>query len=293
MAWSGGLLVESLEARVKPLGQVLSKYIDKKFTGYVVYKNKAKQIYAVIGLIEGNVVFCRSTKYIPVHLDAAWGKGARRVTYDGTECCGEVVNYLNETTGTVEVYSLDRNVLIMDLLTTPQTRVEEGSALLIKTLGAKAGIPVKAPPPPTPPPPPTAPPVQPLPPTPQPPPPPTPPKVAPEVSIMERIHILDNCIDPMTLYTTIKSSQLEESPPGSLSLKDIFRRIESINSQKKPKLIYVSANVEDSILRILYSSQTNTLNIELEKEGVSRCGKAITNEVMKKDAVNIKIWIVK
>ncbi|MEM4851040.1 MAG: hypothetical protein QXL28_05465 [Desulfurococcaceae archaeon] len=288
MSWVSGTLVESVETKVRSLGRVLSEYVEKRFTGYVVYRNTSAGIYILIAMIDGNIVACRSIRQTPT---------ARTIIYDGVDCCGVAMKYISDIDGVVEVYSLDRKIIIADLLTFPQSRTEE-SVILASALNTGAGIPVKAPPKPPTPPPPSKPPVSVAekppapPPTPQPPAPPAAAKAPVAEAVVREVgvRIMDECVDPVTLYMIIKSSQLVESArelPGPA----VLERIEGMIKEKKPKYIYLSGNVTGAALRVVYDSQANGVSVELEKSGTSRCGKAVVDEVRSKSVTDVKIWI--
>lgn len=296
----GGVLVESVDARVKNLRQTLSKYISDRFTGYIVYRSKDIQL--VIGLANGNIALCRSIKYIPVHLESAFGETRRKTIVDGAECCEDVGKLLDESKGSIEVYRMDYNVLLTNVIITPQAKVET-SVPLAKMLKTDVGIskPLVTLPQVTPPVPETA-----LPKIPETKPPieaPTKPPLKPEVETPPpplrrevRIDIkemtVEECIDPVTLYKVIRSSQLEEFIETA-SIEEILGKIRTINDQKKPSFIYISGTLENQTVKILFSPQTYTINIEVEKKETSICGKSAVNIIQEKGIKNARIWTMK
>ncbi|MEM1644649.1 MAG: hypothetical protein QXL96_02055 [Ignisphaera sp.] len=303
MFLGSGTLIETVEARVKSLERVLKDYIAKKFTGYVVLRNDVQGTYISIAIVEGRLAACRSIES---------GK-----VYEGVECCRIVMNHLYEPEGVIEVQDIPYNLIILDTTIFPLSKVEKPTTLS-SVLGAEVGMPriIVAPPsPPTIPPPPTIMPTipstrkeevkveeisiekpkeeLPLPQPTMPPPsaivPPTPP-APPVLEKPIEIFISQECIDPVTLYMVIKSGQLLESLSIPLLFKELMERIKNIIKEKKPSYIYVSGTLEKITLKLVYDSQSNNINIELEKEGTTVCGNSATKELEDKPISSIKIW---
>ncbi|MEM4717392.1 MAG: hypothetical protein QXE81_01360 [Desulfurococcaceae archaeon] len=283
----GGVLVESVDTRLSNLRQVLGKYISERFTGYIIYRAKETQMY--IGLVNGNIAICRSIKYIPVHLESVFGETRRKTIVDGAECCEDVVKYLDDTKGSIEVYKMDHNVFLINTIIAPQSRIEI-NVPLAKELKTGVGVPVPlvTQPPLT-----LKPPVE----------VPTKPLIEPEVELTPPVPrkevkfdikemTVDECIDPFVLYKVIRSSQLEEFIETA-SIEEIARKIQSINDQKKPSLIYVSGTLEDQNVKILFNTQTSTINIEIEKKGATICGREAANILQEKKIRTTRIWSMK
>ncbi|MCC6058207.1 MAG: hypothetical protein LM568_04745, partial [Desulfurococcaceae archaeon] len=126
MFLGSGILIEIVEARVKTLQRILKDYIDKKFTGYVIFRNDVRGIYVSIALIKGYLAACRSVDEGSV--------------YEGIECCRTAMKYLNFPEGVVEVYDTPFETIELDMVLFPLSRVERENPLSI-TLGAKVGVP--------------------------------------------------------------------------------------------------------------------------------------------------------
>ena len=316
MFLGSGILIEIVEAKVKTLQRILKDYIDKKFTGYVIFRNDVRGIYVSIALIKGYLAACRSVDEGSV--------------YEGIECCRTAMKYLNFPEGVVEVYDTPFETIELDMVLFPLSRVERENPLSI-TLGAKVGVPreeVTIPPPapqiPTPPVTLTAPAPQPLPveevkpstpvtppkeevvtqvaitkempreeavqPIPQ----PTPPSVTVEVVSAKpaEISLSSECIDPVTLYMVLKSGQLIETIQNPVSIEEIINKIKTIVKDRKPSYGYVSGYIENIVFRALYDSQSNNIYIEIEKEGTAVCGDNARKELEGKTISGLKIWIV-
>jgi hypothetical protein len=59
----------------------------------------------------------------------------------------------------------------------------------------------------------------------------------------------------------------------------------------KPVYVYVSGEVGETLIRIIYSAQTNSLNIEVEKGSEHICGKQALEKIINELIANTKIWI--
>lgn len=303
-----GVLVEHLEARAQNLRQVLGKYIEKKFTGYILYKTDDTQL--VIGMINGNIALCRLVKYIPVVLGSVFGETRRKTVLDGVDCCDNVTGMLDQRVGIIDVYSVDPKTFVVNALAIPQARVETSVRLaemfrtgvgipipLVKPVVAPAKPPeVAVPPRPEAPSPPKPPEPRPMPEAVVKPPvkpeapaiPPPPPRV--EVKRFEPAEIVVNeCIDPLTLYSVIKSSTLEETHEA-LVLKDLLEKMRGLHEQKKPNVIYARGILEDATVKVLFNAQTGTANIEIERRETHICGKDAINTIKDKPIRDIRIW---
>lgn len=310
MLLGSGIVIETVEARVKSLERILKSYIEKRFTGYVTYRNDVQGVYISIAMVEGSIAGCKSIE--------------RGVVYEGIECCGVTMRYLYEPEGVIEVHDIQRGIIILDLVVSPLSRVERPSALT-SVLGAKVGIPilalapeVSAPATEVVAPPVRAPevrletaaeevapqtiaetePVKPA----QPPLPP--PQPAPEATVAAtavavakpveekpiEIAISNECIDPVTLYMVMRSSQLLEVIAEPQSFQEIVNKIKSIAIEKKPSYVYVSSAVENTTIRIIYNTSNRSINIELEKDGSVVCGSEALKWLEGRKIADIKVW---
>lgn len=308
-----GRLIEIVEARAKTLERILKDYISKKFTGYVVYRNDVQGVYITIALIEGNIVACRSID--------------RGMVYEGAECADNAMRYLYHSEGVIEVFEQQVSVELYDMLIFPLSRLERKTALITR-LNAEIGVPksvlavlpsLEVLP--------SLPPSKEVAATPAPPPQPseltptveaveafkpesvaiakpaieeeTPPPAVevkpPEAPILhkpiEELKISNECIDPVTLYMVMRSSQLLESI-AALPLRDLLQKISNIIKDKSPVYLYVSGSIRDAVIRIVYDSQSGNINIEYGKEGAVVCGETALKEIKDVEIVDIKFWTV-
>lgn len=298
MLLGGGILIETVEARIKPLERILKHYVEKKFSGYIVYKNDAQGIYISIAMVDGSIVGCRFV-----------GTG---VVYEGVECCDAAMRYLYEPKGVIEVREAPRNIIVLDLVIFPLSRIESASALT-SAVGAKVGIPIPEV---------VAPPIKapelgpeagagmvPIAPTetmpekpaekPAPPPHQVPEAMATTTTATAKpvekpaeIPVANECIDPVTLYMVMRSSQLLEVVPGSLGLWEVVEKVKGIVMEKKPSYVYVSGLMENVAMRMVYDANSKSIGIELERGGSIVCGDKALKELENKKISGIKIWYV-
>lgn len=314
MFLGGGTLIEIVEARVKPLERILKDYTSKRFTGYVTYRNDVQGTYISIALINGGVAGCR-----------AIDKG---VIYEGAECSDIAMRYLYHGDGVIEVYDLPKATVVYDMMIFPFSRIERKTALIAR-LGAEVSAPIGLGKPipseievtkpvsitqetiqetvPSFPASPkmeevsevlvteSEPKVSETKPTeivPETPPPPQPVQETVISTKETKLSISNECIDPVTLYRIMRSSQLLESLRENLVIQGIIQKIENIIREKNPSYIYVSGNIDEMSLRIVYDSQLKSLSLELEKGGNILCGEVALKEVGSNIISNIKIWTI-
>ncbi len=106
------------------------------------------------------------------------------------------------------------------------------------------------------------------------------------------ISILEECIDPTTLYHVIKSSQLIQQQKGSITYQDIIENVMNIAREKKPSKIYVNAATGSESLRILLDVGSMNMNIEYERNSRVDCGSNIIKNIAQVKFESIRIWIL-
>ncbi|MEM2229349.1 MAG: hypothetical protein QW725_02760 [Ignisphaera sp.] len=308
MFLSSGNIVETVEADLKSLGRVLREYITKKFTGHINYRNVVQGVYISISMVDGNVVGCRAVD--------------RGVVYEGTTCSDTAMRYLYQPDGVIEVVDVSKRNVLIDLVIFPLSRLEERTAL-ITSLGSEAVVTPTAPTPTEAILPPATKPKEEAPAAsvesvvesvesaPQPSPPsvvsvaeekaipkqaetivPPQPSVPPTPTVAKEISISNECIDPLTLYSVIRSSKIVESVPTSLSLDEVIEKIKRIVQEKRPRYVYVSGNIEEAFLRLVHDTETANIYIELEKDGAQTCGNNALKTLENKQISNIRIWTI-
>jgi len=311
-AGSATLLVESRRSTLK---SILKEYVTKKFTGYIVYRASSVdsanvEVEVYITLYDGNIIACRLNKYTLRRTLFAVTKLPTSIL-GGLDCCNEVTKYL-EREGRVEVHSADPKNLLVELTLFPLSRVEE-STELAKLVEANVGLPVVAPPPP----PPTL-----LPPIITPPlVTPTPPRVEevkpapvvvekpvveekPAVSVKAEvpekplINILDECFDPIILLRVtsalLRSSEMLENIREPTLLRGVLKRIEDLVKSRdiKSGYIYVSGYIDNNTIRILYTVENKSLNIQVESAEGYLCGKRAVDKLLDEKTTNTRIWFM-
>lgn len=301
MFLSSGNIVETVEADIKSLGRVLKEYMAKRLTGCINYREVIRGVYISISVIDGTVMGCRAVD--------------RGVIYEGIPCVDIAMRYLYQPQGIVEAVEVPKRNVLIDLMVFPLSKLEEKTAL-----EASLGVEVVAPqPPPTaeivgekvapsvaeayaPPPAPQevttvgvaekplveqpiveqveSPKASPVPPT------------LPTPAVPKEISIANECIDPVTLYSVMRSSQMVESVSKPLTLDNMMEIIKKVVQEKKPRYVYISGNVEDALLRIIHDSEAGSTYLELEKDGSQICGNNALEVLKNKQALNIRIWVV-
>lgn len=257
MFLGGGTLIELIEAKVKTLDRILREHVERRLTGYIIYRNTLAMIYAAIAIVDGNIVACRSI--------------VNGVVVEGVECGNNIVRYLHSNEGIIEVYGVDRNTIMLDLTIFPISTIEE-EIPLATLIGAKTGIPRA--------------------------------EIAipelekpsvvptkPAVPKSRSIRIVDECMDPVLLYTVMKSSQLSELLRGTLTIRDVIQKVEDIVEKKRPRYIYVSIVAEGISIRLVYNGQDDGMNIELEKGGAIKCGREALESLIGYSFSEAKIWV--
>lgn len=303
MLLSSGNVIETTEADIKPLGRVLKEYISKKFTGCISYRNVIQGVYISILIINGAIASCRAID--------------RGSVYEGTACADTAMRYLYQPEGIVEVVEVPSEIMLIDLIVFPLARLEESTAMTT-SLGAEplsipaptpttAAEPLEAEKPPTPTIPlreetipipqttPSAPPIeaekvvaakpaeiettlmsQPT----QPPP------------LLGQISIINECIDPMTLYRIMRSSQIVETVTKLLSVDEIIDKVKKLGQEKRYKYIYVTGIIDENTFRLIYDVETNNVFIELEKGATQICGSNALDFLKEKSVSSVRIWSI-
>lgn len=313
-----GALVELKKAKKETLENILRKHAEHELTGYILYKGK--DIFLVIGLVEGRVASCRAIKFISskrvfIHVKT------RSKVIDGADCCGEAIRYLNERKGTIAVYETSYDIILLNIINTPMTRVENtiGFTELLRlkvgltpqvstptlkspkietlltreipTVQIKTAKPEPAPS------------VQ------QPQQPfalPLPreelsqPKVSSEIittiptTPVEKqpgrpsSKISSECIDPATLFTIMKTSQLEDTLTD-IDINELINKMIELASSRNIKTLYARGSFEDSTARVLYDHTKNTVYIEVDEADTSKCGESALSRLTGKRAKYINI----
>jgi len=280
-----GKVLEVAESRTKPFGRVLRDYSSKGFTGYVNYKNVNQGVYVTVAMVEGRIVACRAVGRVAVIFSPV----EREVLYEGVECSNVAVKYLYVPEGVVEVVEVPRDLILLDTLLFPLARIEERTPLEASlATEAAAGVREVAQPVPTP--------------QPQPPPQervPTSPGVLPAEAVPKpevapgrpELKLLDECIDPLTLYTVLKSSQLLESSRETVSLSSLMEKLKEISSRGGVNYVYVTGALKDGAIRILYDLSTSTARVEVESGGGTVCGGEAVKGIVSEGVSSARIWI--
>ncbi|MEM4487731.1 MAG: hypothetical protein QXK88_02880 [Desulfurococcaceae archaeon] len=256
--------VESGKAKDKTLSSVIADCLAKNFTGYVAYRNENAGLSLYVLVIDGNIEACRSRDKDSIH--------------EGGDCIEVALKFLGDREGEVEIFSSDKKIALVDLALFPRSRVED-STVLLNSLGVAVkpaheaekpsivggeitpiSVPLS--------------------------------ELSARKDFISGIKFLDECVDPVILYSLLKRSTLFEYAQGELSLGDILKKVIDIKQREKAIYIYISGSVNGSALRIVYDNNANTLNIELVEEGIAKCGRSAINEVGSSRILNTKIWIV-
>ena len=180
---------------------------------------------------------------------------------EGFKCVETASKYLDAGKGVIEIYESNPDLVSRDILLYPLSMLKENQEL-------RTRLQLEA--------------VKPL---------------APEVpatrGLRETIDIpvSDECLDPVTLYSIIKSSKLLEIHREPITIREVARKIRSTAETMKPVYVYVSGEAGGTLIRIIYSAQTNSLNIEVEGESEHICGKQALEKIIKELIASTKIWI--
>lgn len=280
-----GKVLEISESRTKPFGRVLRDYASKGFTGYVNYKNFSQGVYVTVAMVEGRIVACRAVGRVAVIFSPV----EREVLYEGVECSNVATRYLYVPEGVVEVVEVPRDLILLDTLIFPLARIEERTPLEASlTTEMVAEVREVAQPVPTP--------------QLQPPPQervPAPPRVLPVEAVPKlevaprrpELKLLDECIDPLTLYTVLKSSQLLESLRETVSLSSLMEKLKEAASRGGVSYVYVTGALKEGAIRILYDISTSTVRVEVEKGGRTLCGGEAARVVEGEKISSIRVWV--
>jgi len=271
MFLSSGNTIETVETSQKTFGKILAEYISKNFSGRISYKNIATGTYISIEIVGGVIALCRGIEKSNI--------------IEGNICCEKATSYLHVGEGVVEVVEIDPKFIGIDMINFPNSIVE-GTTSLHTQLIAITPIPraIEA--------------IE---------------RRAEEIIATEKAEaievsktitsvassgtaiyptILEECIDPITLYQVIKSSQLVQQQEGSITYLDIIGNMMSIARDRKPSKIYINATTSSETLRILLDVESMKMNIEYEKEGRVECGSNAVKIVAQIKFGSTRIWIL-
>ena len=207
---------------------------------------------------------------------------------EGADCSASALKHLYASVGTVEVVELSEDNVLLDVLTFPHAALAADDKLVTTITGTAVTMPT----------PPQQASVAPLP---IPKPAESPPKIeakpvaqqlpkpVEEVKV-EELSVADECIDPLTLYTVIRSSTLLGTL-AEATYSDVVKKIGEAISTGKTKLVYVSAAVEGRDLKMLVDANTKKIYIEIESSsGSSICGSEALKHVKDSKLSKIKLW---
>lgn len=289
MFLSSGNVVATIDASAKALGNVIVEYIAKGFTGRITYRDASSRVFISIEMIRGVIQVCRATE--------------RGSVFEGGECERVASNYLYVPNGSIEVVEIGEREILRDIIHFPYSVVSEKRGLVVllqSRLGAasKRVEPAPAPAPP----PPTTPQIQ----STQVQPSPTPiaqaqPSSARQEVVAEakvekvvaevEMPISNECIDPLTLYTIVKNGAVQ-SVSEEISYQDIIKRVGNIVKSVKAKQVYLSANIQDGVTRIVVDVEKNVVYMEFEdSRGNVFCGEGAVKEIGNRKLSNVKMWI--
>ena len=290
MLLSSGNVVATIDASAKALGNVIVEYIAKGFTGRITYRDASSRVFISIEMIRGVIQVCRATE--------------RGSVYEGGECERVASNYLYVPNGSIEVVEIGEREILRDIIHFPYSVVSEkgGLAMLLQSRLGAASKRVEPVPAPAPPPPPATPQTQPI----QVQPPPTsvvqaqPSPIRQEVvaeakaekaAVETEMTISNECIDPLTLYTIVKNGAVQ-SINEEVSRQDIIKRIGDIAKSGKAKQVYLSANLQDGVTRIVVDVEKNVVYMEFEdSRGNVVCGEGAAKQIGDRRLSNVKMWI--
>jgi len=282
MFLSSGKVIETYDASRKKFGEVIAEYVKKGFTGRITFRTEYGMVYVgrtasvsiSVELLRGLIVACRGIE------------GGNIV--EGADCSASALKHLYASVGTVEVVELSEDNVLLDVLTFPHAALAADDKLVTTITGTAVTMPT----------PPQQASVAPLP---IPKPAESPPKIeakpvaqqlpkpVEEVKV-EELSVADECIDPLTLYTVIRSSTLLGTL-AEATYSDVVKKIGEAISTGKTKLVYVSAAVEGRDLKMLVDANTKKIYIEIESSsGSSICGSEALKHVKDSKLSKIKLW---
>ena len=285
MLSGSGKVLEVSESRTKPFGRVLRDYASKGFTGYVNYRNVNQGVYVTIAMVEGRVVACRAVGMVAVIFSPV----ERGVLYEGVECSRVAEKYLYVPDGIVEVIEVPRDLVLLDTLIFPLARIEERTPLEASlATEAVAGVREVAQPVLTPQP--QLPPQERV---------PAPPGVPPAEAVPKpevrprgpELRLLDECIDPLTLYTVLRSSQLLESVRGAVNPGSLLEKLREVVSRGGVSYVYATGALKEGAIRLLYELSTSTVKVEVERGGRTLCGGEAMKAIEDEEISSVRVWV--
>lgn len=172
---------------------------------------------------------------------------------EGPECSASAMKYLRSGEGNVEVVPLSESEILLDTLTFPDSVLTERDVLAMALLAKPVA---EAAPPP----------------------------VKAEVAVAEE------CIDPVTLYTILRSSTIV-TQIGEAMYSDVIGKLTSIARESKAKTVYASANAPNGKVKILLNVENNKVYIEFEDQtGKTVCASEAVKLASTGKLTNIRIW---
>lgn len=303
---TSGSLIEFQVAKRESLDRVIIRYSSRGLTGYIVYSSR--RIHIIIGLVEGSIASCRAITYT-----STWRRllGLReyKKIIDGAECAELTVRYLRDKSGVISVYESNRDAVIVNISNTPTARVEANVGF-IGLLGLKAGLAktsleaidvklersksLERPGPQSP----ERPPIEPISSTPTV---ETQPLEEPirrekthsastseEPVVSSKPTISSECIDPMLLFSFMKTSEVVETL-DSIEVDRALDMLMLISNIRKTNLVYGRGYIDDSLVRMLYNAQANTIYLEVEQAGEVKCGTIALETLRDKRASQLSI----
>ncbi|MEM1678956.1 MAG: hypothetical protein QXU96_00035 [Ignisphaera sp.] len=182
--------------------------------------------------------------------------------YEGVSCCEVAVNYLDSVEGSIEVVEIKADAIINDTLVFPSSKIE-GETALHKQLAAPLKLVEE--------------------------------KQTKQIEIaqpipIKRTTVSSECIDPLQLYSILKTSQLVFQTNNSLQHIDIEKMVNELKN-RNPVHIYISSTVDGQTLRILIDIANRIEYYQLETEGDNICGEEAYRQYIQKKLLNTKIWL--
>ncbi len=183
--------------------------------------------------------------------------------YEGASCCEVAVKYLDRLEGSIEVVEISVDAIMNDIIVFPSSKIE-GETELNRQLTVMAPTAELA-------------------------------KEVKEPSIPPPKYgvgtVSNECIDPIQLYSILKTSQLIFQTINFLHHTDIEKIVSELRS-RNPSYIYISSTVDGGTLRILIDVTNNIGYYQLEVENTTICGEEAHRRYLKENLLNVKIWIV-
>ncbi|MEM0026497.1 MAG: hypothetical protein QXT53_00990 [Ignisphaera sp.] len=272
MFLSSGNRVVTIDASTKALGKVIAEQIVKGFTGRITYRDASRRVFISIEMIRGVVQACRAVEM--------------EYIFEGGECENIASNYLYAPNGSIEVIEIGEGEILRDIIHFPHSIVS-GKGRLMSLLQINLGEVSRS--------------VASLTPQAQSSPAPvsrsqsspTKQEVAIEKAAERAMDIAfsNECIDPLNLYTIVRNGTIQ-SISEKIGYQDAVKRIDDIARSRKAKQIYLSANLQDGVARIVIDIEKKAIHIEFEdSKGNLLCGKEAVKQIENKELSNAKIWI--